>query len=69
MNGQLFVATKGSDGKWTKEHVTVANMPDPLPYVLAFGQDTAGEVHVLTSVTTGPAGGLDKVYRICSATP
>jgi hypothetical protein len=40
----LFVATKGSDGKWTKEHVTVANMQGPLPYVLAFGQDAAGEV-------------------------
>ena len=69
MNGQLFVATKGSDGKWTKEHVTVANMQGPLPYVLAFGQDAAGEVYVLTSVTTGPVGGLDKVYRIRPATP
>ena len=39
MNGQLFVATKGSDGKWTMEHVAVANMQGPLPYVLAFGQD------------------------------
>jgi len=68
MDGQLFVATKGADGSWTHEPMTVANMEGPLPYILAFGQDAAGEVYVLTSVTTGPVGGLDKVYRIRPAT-
>jgi glucose/arabinose dehydrogenase len=66
-DGQLFVATEGADGTWTMENVEVANMDGPLPYVLAFGQDNDGEVYVLTSVTTGPVGGLDTIYKIVPA--
>jgi glucose/arabinose dehydrogenase len=66
-DGQLFIATKGGDSKWTLEHLNVANMDGELPYVLAFAQDADGEVYVLTSVTTGPVGGLDKIYRIVPA--
>jgi glucose/arabinose dehydrogenase len=66
-DGQLFVATEGADGNWTMEDVEVANMDGPLPYVLAFGQDNDGEVYVLTSVTTGPVGGLDTIYKIVPA--
>lgn len=64
MDGQLFVGTKGGDGKWTMEKVEVTNMPGKLPYVLAFAQDAAGDVYVLTSVTTGPNGSLDTIYKI-----
>jgi hypothetical protein len=39
-------------------------MPGKLPYVLAFAQDNAGEVYVLTSVTTGPNGSLDTIYKV-----
>jgi glucose/arabinose dehydrogenase len=67
MDGQLFMATKGGDSSWTMEHLNVANMDGALPYVLAFAQDAAGEVYVLTSVTTGPVGGLDKIYKIVPA--
>jgi hypothetical protein len=67
MDGQLFMATEGGDGTWTMENVNVANMDGPLPYVLAFAQDAEGEVYVLTSVTTGPVGGLDKIYKIVPA--
>jgi glucose/arabinose dehydrogenase len=66
-DGQLFMATKGGDGTWTMEHINVANMDGPLPYVLAFAQDADGEVYVLTSVTTGPVGGLDSIYKIVPA--
>jgi glucose/arabinose dehydrogenase len=66
-DGQLFIATKGQDGTWTKELMTVANMDGPLPYILAFAQDNDGEVYALTSVTTGPNGGLDKIYTIVPA--
>lgn len=38
-----------------------------LPYILAFGQDDKGEVYALTSVTTGPVGGHDKIYKIVPA--
>jgi hypothetical protein len=64
MDGQIFVGTKGGDGKWTMEVARVTNMQGKLPYVLAFAQDNVGEVYVLTSVTTGPNGSLDTIYKI-----
>ncbi len=67
MNGQIFIATKGADGKWTKETANVANMDGNVPYILAFAQDSDGEVYALTSVTLGPAGALDKIYKIVPA--
>ena len=42
-------------------------MEGKLPYVLAFAQDQAGEVYALTSVTTGPNGSLDTIYKIVPA--
>jgi glucose/arabinose dehydrogenase len=64
MDGQIFVGTKGTDGKWSMEVAKVTNMTGKLPYVLAFAQDAAGEVYVLTSVTTGPNGSSDTIYKI-----
>jgi hypothetical protein len=42
-------------------------MEGKLPYVLAFAQDAAGDVYALTSVTTGPNGGMDTIYKIVPA--
>ena len=64
MDGQIFIGTKGGDGKWAMETAEVTNMPGKLPYVLAFAQDNAGDVYVLTSVTTGPNGSLDTIYKV-----
>ena len=64
MDGQIFIGTKGADGKWSMEVAEVTNMPGKLPYVLAFAQDSAGEVYVLTSITTGPNGSLDTIYKV-----
>jgi glucose/arabinose dehydrogenase len=64
MDGQIFIGTKGGDGKWSMEVAQVTNMAGKLPYVLAFAQDAAGEVYVLTSITTGPNGSLDTIYKI-----
>jgi hypothetical protein len=66
MDGQIFFATKGADGKWSMEKATVVGM-DKLPYILAFAQDEEGEVYALTSITTGPVGNLDTVYKIVPA--
>jgi hypothetical protein len=63
MDGQIFIASK-SGGKWSMEVAEVTNMKGKLPYVLAFAQDAAGEVYVLTSITTGPNGSLDTIYKI-----
>ena len=62
-DGRLYVATNAG-GQWTMEDVKVGNMPSFNSYVLAFGQDADGEVYVLTQDTTGPVGGLAKVYKI-----
>lgn len=67
MNGQIFVATKGSDGNWSMEIPEIVNMGEEKPYVLGFAQDADGEVYALTSITTGPVGGLDTIYRIVPA--
>ncbi len=67
MDGQIFIATKGGDGKWTMEVAEVETMDGKKPYVLAFAQDNAGEVYALTSVTTGPNGSLDTIYKIVPA--
>jgi glucose/arabinose dehydrogenase len=64
MDGQIFVGTKGADGKWSMEVAKVTNMTGKVPYILAFAQDAAGEVYVLTSITTGPNGSLDTIYKI-----
>ena len=67
-DGQLFVA-KMTGMKWSMEKVNVTNMPGWNSYVLSFGQDSKGEVYVMATNLTGPvpggpAGGLDKVYKI-----
>jgi glucose/arabinose dehydrogenase len=66
MDGQIFIATKSGD-KWSMDVAEVVNMTGKKPYVLAFAQDENGEVYALTSVTTGPNGSLDTVYRIVPA--
>ena len=45
------------------EVAEVAGM-SPVPYVLAFAQDEAGDVYALTSITTGPVGSLDTIYKV-----
>jgi glucose/arabinose dehydrogenase len=67
-DGQIFIATKGGDGKWSMEKAEVVGFPEEkLPYMLAFAQDAEGEVYALTSVTTGPNGSLDTIYKIVPA--
>ena len=66
MDGQIFVATNNG-GTWSMDHAKVTNMSGKTPYVLAFAQDNNGEVYVLTSITTGPVGSLDTIYKVVPA--
>ena len=66
MDGQIFIATKGDGDTWTME-VATTDMDGKNPYVLAFAQDSDGEVYALTSITTGPVGSLDTIYKIVPA--
>ena len=65
MDGQIFFATKAPTASGRMEARRVDGMK-PAPYMLAFAQDERGEVYALTSITTGPVGGHDKIYRIVS---
>jgi glucose/arabinose dehydrogenase len=66
MDGQIFFATMADDGEWSME-VATTDMEGNNPYVLAFAQDSDGEVYALTSITTGPVGSLDTIYKIVPA--
>jgi glucose/arabinose dehydrogenase len=66
MEGQIFIASE-SGGKWSMEVAEVVNMKGNKPYVLGFAQDHDGEVYALTSITTGPNGSLDTIYKIVPA--
>ncbi|NKC11356.1 MAG: hypothetical protein GKR94_03870 [Gammaproteobacteria bacterium] len=62
-DGRLYVATKNGS-EWNMEDVNITNMQNFNSYVLAFGQDGDGEVYVMATDTTGPVGGLDRIYKI-----
>ncbi len=66
--GGLFVAEMAEQGLWDFEMVQIANHEGSKlnAYLLGFGQDMAGEVYVLTSLSTGPSGDTGIVYRIVS---
>ncbi len=66
-DGVIKFGTKGDDGKWTREEAEVVGFDGPLPYIVAFAQDNDGEVYALTSMTTGPVGSLDTIYKIVPA--
>ncbi|MEM9108111.1 MAG: PQQ-dependent sugar dehydrogenase [Pseudomonadota bacterium] len=67
MDGQIMVGVPDGNGGYTREMAEVTNMNGALPYMLAFAQDNAGEVYALTSVTTGPVGSQDTIYKITPA--
>ena len=64
MDGQIFIGSENDDGTWSMEVANVTNMDGNVPYILAFAQDADGEVYALTSITTGPNGALDTIYKI-----
>lgn len=63
-DGQIFVGSEDSNGTWNMEVAEVTNMDGNLPYILAFAQDADGQVYALTSITTGPNGSLDTIYKV-----
>ena len=68
-DGLVFVATPKPSGLWDYREVTFENTPDGKlkHYLLNFGQDTKGEVYLLTSDATGPAGNTGKVYKLAGS--
>jgi glucose/arabinose dehydrogenase len=65
-DGSLFVATERKNRLWRMQELLVQGRADGRlgHYVLGFGQDTNGEVYVLTSDSVAPTGESGKVYRL-----
>jgi len=65
-DGDIFVAGRTEQGLWDFKTVQILGREndDLGEYLLGFGQDTNGEVYVLTSQNTGPSGTTGSVYRI-----
>jgi glucose/arabinose dehydrogenase len=67
-SGKLFVAKPRKRGLWHMEQLRIATSPTgELGHrVLGFGQDSAGELYVLTTDNVGPSGTTGKVFKLVS---
>ncbi|MHC4445433.1 MAG: PQQ-dependent sugar dehydrogenase [Planctomycetota bacterium] len=67
-DGTIFVARENANGSWSFVEAEIVTEENRLinRYVLAFGQDTNGEVYVLTTINGGPTGSTGQVFKIVS---
>jgi glucose/arabinose dehydrogenase len=65
-DGTVLLAQMRKKRLWQIHEILFQDRPDGHlgEYVLAFGQNSAGEVYILTSEMTGPTGNTGKVYRL-----
>jgi glucose/arabinose dehydrogenase len=65
-DGRLFVATPKRRGLWHIQELNITSSPDGRlgHYVVGFGQDSAGEVYLLTTDSNGPTGTSGRVYKL-----
>ncbi len=64
--GEVYVTTQErSKGLWSFEKLSLKSFPNDLgQYLKGFGQDSRGEMYVLTSMMLGPSGNTGKVYKL-----
>lgn len=65
-DGSIFAATEGLTGQWTLAELGLRDSSNLRlgRLILGFGQDSAGEVYVLTTATIGPSGTTGQVYKL-----
>lgn len=65
-DGSIFAATAQPLGGWTLSELGVAGGANNRVgrFILAFGEDAAGELYVLSSANVGPTGTTGQVHRI-----
>ena len=69
-NGTLLIAMPpDGDGLWTMQELMIAGSDNGRlnEYLLSFGQDSSGEIYILTTENAGPAGSTGKIYRLVPA--
>ena len=67
-SGKLFVAKPRKKGLWEMQQLRISSSPtEELGHrVLGFGEDSEGELYVLTTDNVGPAGTTGKVLKLVS---
>ncbi len=67
--GKLLVASEDEAGAWSAAEVALADTAGAPPggYILAFGEDSEGELYVLSSQRLGPAGRTGAVHKLTPA--
>lgn len=68
-DGSLFVSKPRQDDRlWQIQPIRLQNRPDGRlgHFLLGFGQDSGGEIYVLTSDSTGPTGTSGRVYILAA---
>lgn len=67
--GQLFVARRSENGRWSFTHLRLADVENGHigRFVRKLGQDEEGELYVLTSRKPGPTGRTGALWRIVPA--
>lgn len=70
-DGSIFIAEEKENGEWqTVEAVLDGQSNGKLNrFLLSFGQDTSGEIYVLTSTNIGPTGNTGQLFKIVSVVP
>lgn len=64
-DGVFYVASRQGDGKWTLEEAKPASHPNGLnAYITSFGEDSQGELYVMTNDSNGLVGKTGKVYKL-----
>jgi len=61
-SGPMFYLQKGADGTWKRGKLSVTG-PNGLK-ITSFGEDSSGELYVVTNTNTGPDGVKGAVYKI-----
>jgi glucose/arabinose dehydrogenase len=61
--GSLFVATEDGAG-WRSAALAIEGREGLEEYLLSLGQDSAGELYLLTTLSGGPSGSSGRVYRL-----
>lgn len=65
--GVLIAGRAGADGKWTQTEIGIEPDGRMNRYLLSIGQDSEGELYLLTRTMVGPKGGTGEVLKLVPA--
>jgi glucose/arabinose dehydrogenase len=61
----LFAGAKGSDGQWSWERIVPASHSSGMPfYITAFGEDSDGELYIMTNDSNSLVKNTGKVFKL-----